>query len=182
MVTGERSRTDTRMRRQIMRMALVRNPASCETFTPETCAFGADPCRSRSGSCRCGAVRFSVASHTPYPYQLCYCSICRKTAGGGGFAINIMGDARTLAVDRAQAIAHLSRRDPRRRRPLRGQHRRAPFLQQMRERAVAVQSGMARARASLRLGNRHRPAGAAVTHSPDAQVQGELGRAGDRPA
>jgi hypothetical protein len=50
------------------------------------------------GSCRCGAVRFSVASHTPYPYQLCYCSICRKTAGGGGFAINIMGDARTLAV------------------------------------------------------------------------------------
>jgi hypothetical protein len=51
-----------------------------------------------TGSCRCGAVRFSVASHTPYPYQLCYCSICRKTAGGGGFAINIMGDARTLAV------------------------------------------------------------------------------------
>jgi hypothetical protein len=50
------------------------------------------------GSCHCGAVRFSVASHTPYPYQLCYCSICRKTAGGGGFAINIMGDARTLAV------------------------------------------------------------------------------------
>jgi hypothetical protein len=50
------------------------------------------------GSCRCGAVRFSVASHTPYPYQLCYCTICRKTAGGGGFAINIMGDARTMAV------------------------------------------------------------------------------------
>ena len=50
------------------------------------------------GSCRCGAVRFSVVSNTPYPYQLCYCSICRKTAGGGGFAINIMGDARTLAV------------------------------------------------------------------------------------
>jgi hypothetical protein len=49
------------------------------------------------GSCRCGAVRFSVASNTRYPYQLCYCSICRKTAGGG-FAVNIMGDARTLAV------------------------------------------------------------------------------------
>jgi hypothetical protein len=48
------------------------------------------------GSCRCGAIKFSVRSHTPYPYQLCYCSICRKTAGGGGFAINIMGDARTL--------------------------------------------------------------------------------------
>ncbi len=51
-----------------------------------------------SGSCRCGAVRFSVESHTPYPYQLCYCSICRKTAGGGGYAINLMGDAVTLAV------------------------------------------------------------------------------------
>ena len=28
------------------------------------------------GSCRCGAVSFSVDSHTPYPYQRCYCSIC----------------------------------------------------------------------------------------------------------
>ena len=46
------------------------------------------------GSCRCGAVRFSVDSHTPYPYQRCYCSICRKSAGGGGYAINIMGDSR----------------------------------------------------------------------------------------
>jgi hypothetical protein len=50
------------------------------------------------GSCRCGAVRFSVASHSPVPYQRCYCSICRKTAGGGGYAINIMGAADTLAV------------------------------------------------------------------------------------
>lgn len=50
------------------------------------------------GSCRCGAVRFTVASHTPHPYQRCYCSICRKTAGGGGYAINIMGVAATLRV------------------------------------------------------------------------------------
>lgn len=56
------------------------------------------------GSCRCGAVRFSVLSHTPYPYQLCYCSICRKTDGGGGFAINIMGDAKTLKIDGRKAI------------------------------------------------------------------------------
>ncbi|MGH6889674.1 MAG: GFA family protein [Rhizomicrobium sp.] len=56
------------------------------------------------GSCRCGAVHFGVASHTPCPYQLCYCSICRKTAGGGGFAINIMGDARTLKVRGRKAI------------------------------------------------------------------------------
>jgi hypothetical protein len=56
------------------------------------------------GSCRCGAVTFTLESHTPYPYQLCYCSICRKTDGGGGFAINIMGDARTLKVKDRRAI------------------------------------------------------------------------------
>jgi hypothetical protein len=50
------------------------------------------------GSCRCGAVSFTLDSHTPYPYQLCYCSICRKTGGGGGYAINIMGDFATLKV------------------------------------------------------------------------------------
>lgn len=50
------------------------------------------------GGCRCGAVRFNLASHTPHPYQRCYCTICRKTAGGGGYAINIMGDADTLEV------------------------------------------------------------------------------------
>jgi hypothetical protein len=57
------------------------------------------------GSCRCRAVRFSIDSHTPYPYQLCYCSICRKTAGGGGFAINIMGDAASLKIRGRRALA-----------------------------------------------------------------------------
>jgi len=51
------------------------------------------------GSCHCRAVRFSLESKHPYPFNLCYCSICRKTAGGGGFAINLGGDARTLEVD-----------------------------------------------------------------------------------
>ncbi len=51
------------------------------------------------GSCHCGAVRFAVESRTPYPFMRCYCSICRKTAGGGGYAINIMGEAGTLAVE-----------------------------------------------------------------------------------
>jgi len=50
------------------------------------------------GSCHCRGVRFAVESHTPYPFMRCYCSICRKTQGGGGYAINIMGDAATLAV------------------------------------------------------------------------------------
>ena len=56
------------------------------------------------GSCHCGVVHFRLTSHTIYPYQLCYCSICRKTAGGGGFAINIMGDAETLKVRGRRAI------------------------------------------------------------------------------
>jgi len=51
------------------------------------------------GSCHCRAVRFSLESKHPYPFNLCYCSICRKTAGGGGFAINLGGDAGTLKVD-----------------------------------------------------------------------------------
>jgi hypothetical protein len=48
------------------------------------------------GSCHCGAVRFSLESETPFPYLRCYCSICRKTAGGGGYAINIMGNRDTF--------------------------------------------------------------------------------------
>jgi hypothetical protein len=51
------------------------------------------------GSCHCGAVEFSVTSAHPYPYQRCYCSICRKTQGGGGYAINLSGDAATLKVN-----------------------------------------------------------------------------------
>ena len=50
------------------------------------------------GSCHCGAVRFSLDSHTPYPFMRCYCSICRKTAGGGGYAINIMGETRSFKL------------------------------------------------------------------------------------
>jgi hypothetical protein len=50
------------------------------------------------GSCHCGAVRFSLESAHPYPFNLCYCSICRKTAGGGGFAINLGGSSETLSV------------------------------------------------------------------------------------
>jgi hypothetical protein len=50
------------------------------------------------GSCHCGKVRFEVASKHPYPFNLCYCSICRKTAGGGGFAINLGGEAATMKI------------------------------------------------------------------------------------
>jgi len=57
------------------------------------------------GSCHCRAVRFSVQSHQPVPFMRCYCSICRKTAGCGGFAINLGADNATLKV---QGREHLS--------------------------------------------------------------------------
>jgi hypothetical protein len=56
------------------------------------------------GSCRCGSVHFTVQSHAPCPYQLCYCGICRKTAGGGGFAINLSGIANSLEIKGRRAI------------------------------------------------------------------------------
>jgi len=50
------------------------------------------------GSCHCGGVRFSLNSKHPYPFNYCYCSICRKTAGGGGYAINLGADRASLQV------------------------------------------------------------------------------------
>lgn len=51
------------------------------------------------GSCHCGRVRFELQSRHPYPFNLCYCSICRKTAGSGGYGINLGGDHSTLTVE-----------------------------------------------------------------------------------
>jgi hypothetical protein len=50
------------------------------------------------GSCECGAVRFSVSSRTPYPYRICSCRRCRKTAGSIGAAVNVVAEAETLEV------------------------------------------------------------------------------------
>lgn len=66
------------------------------------------------GSCHCGAVSFSLTSAHPYPYQRCYCSICRKTQGGGGYAVNLAGDARSLRVRGRKDISvyHAKLKDP----------------------------------------------------------------------
>jgi len=61
------------------------------------------------GSCRCGAVHFTCDSTTPVPFARCYCSICRKTAGGGGYAINLGADAATLRVDDPQGMIRVFR-------------------------------------------------------------------------
>jgi len=55
------------------------------------------------GSCQCGKVTFTVDSETPYPFMHCYCSICRKCAGGG-YGVNIMGKRATLKVRGAKHL------------------------------------------------------------------------------
>jgi hypothetical protein len=57
------------------------------------------------GSCHCRKVKFQLESAHPYPFNLCYCSICRKTAGGGGFAINLSGAAVSMKVRGEQHIS-----------------------------------------------------------------------------
>ncbi|MEN1960062.1 GFA family protein [Luteimonas sp. MJ246] len=51
------------------------------------------------GSCHCGCIRFQCEAYAPVPFLHCYCSICRKTAGGGGSAVNLGARADTLEVE-----------------------------------------------------------------------------------
>ena len=57
------------------------------------------------GSCHCQQVRFSLESTEPVPYMRCYCSICRKTAGAGGYAINLGGDYNSLKIKGKENIS-----------------------------------------------------------------------------
>ncbi|MFV2059961.1 MAG: GFA family protein [Gammaproteobacteria bacterium] len=56
------------------------------------------------GSCHCEVVTFTVESHYIYPFNYCYCSICRKTSGGGGYAINLSGDYNSLSISGAENL------------------------------------------------------------------------------
>ena len=58
-----------------------------------------------NGSCHCQAVRFTVDAASPCPYMRCYCSICRKTGGGGGYAINLGAQRETLAIEGEENLA-----------------------------------------------------------------------------
>ena len=75
------------------------------------------------GSCHCGRVRFSLESAEPWPYQRCYCSICRKT-GSGGFMINLGGDFSTLVVHGEEHLSHYRATVERDGKPVESQHRR----------------------------------------------------------
>ena len=56
------------------------------------------------GSCHCGSVTYEVEAPHPFPYNLCYCTACRKTAGSGGFAINLGALAESLVVRGEQHV------------------------------------------------------------------------------
>ena len=65
------------------------------------------------GSCHCGSVRFTVEASQPVPFMRCYCSICRKTAGSGGYAINLGAEAATLVVQgRRHVRVYQARMEP----------------------------------------------------------------------
>ena len=56
------------------------------------------------GSCHCGAVKFSADTKTPMPFSRCYCTICRKTSGGGGYTINLLADMNSLKIEGEEHI------------------------------------------------------------------------------
>ena len=64
------------------------------------------------GSCHCQEVRFTLESAEPVPFALCYCSICRKTNGSGGYGINLGGDFKTLRVEGEEHVAVYRARMP----------------------------------------------------------------------
>lgn len=57
------------------------------------------------GSCHCQAVTFTVEAASSVPFNRCYCGICRKLAGSGGFAINIGADYASLQVKGAENLS-----------------------------------------------------------------------------
>jgi len=65
-----------------------------------------------SGACHCRAVTFTVQSSEPVPFNRCYCEVCRKTAGAGGFAVNLAAVFETLSVEGRENISTYHARIP----------------------------------------------------------------------
>lgn len=57
------------------------------------------------GSCHCRAVQFELESPEPVPFMRCYCEICRKTNGSGGYGINLGGRHGSLRIDGEENIS-----------------------------------------------------------------------------
>ena len=127
------------------------------------------------GSCHCGAVKFRVQSDSPVPFMQCYCTICRKTAGGGGYAINLGGDARTMKVtgEKSIGIYHALLREKGKR------TKRSPAKRHFCLKcgsALAMGPALARVDSPARVSNRHAAAEAPRSHRSRTRVCSELGR------
>jgi hypothetical protein len=53
-----------------------------------------------------------VFSRAAVPFMRCYGSICRKTAGGGGYALNLSGDYATRRVEGEENVSVYLARGP----------------------------------------------------------------------
>ena len=128
------------------------------------------------GSCHCGAVRFSVEAQSPVPFMHCHCSICRKTAGSGGFGINLGAKSATLKVRGEKHLGryHALLREPGKR------AKRSPavrhFCRECGSAALALRPALARAGASARLGDRHAAAEAEGGGGGGPGLRAGLGR------
>jgi hypothetical protein len=130
------------------------------------------------GSCHCGSVRFSVDADAPVPFMRCYCSICRKTAGGGGYAINLGAQTHTMKVKGQRHLGIYRAKLPDK--SGKGMHEQRPalFLPALRQRALAVGPDLARAGAPARQRHRHAAAGTAVAGPLSRRLQGAVGERG----
>ena len=129
------------------------------------------------GSCHCGKVRFALECAHPYPFNLCYCSICRKTAGGGGFAINLGGDAASLTVEGTEHVAVYQAELPDGAGPSPAERR---FCRHCASALWVWDPRWPELVHPVRFGRRYRPAGTAGARTPDAGFESALGRAGGR--
>ena len=130
------------------------------------------------GSCRCGAVSFEVESHTPAPFMLCYCSICRKQQGGGGYAINLGGIHETLKVKGKRSIGvYRAEIEDDERSHCEVSTGERNFCKKCGSALVALRPDLAGAGASVRLGDRQRTAEAEGARPHHAEIPGVLGRA-----
>ena len=55
-------------------------------------------------SCHCKKISFSCEASAPVPFLKCYCSICRKLNGSGGYGINIGADFTSIELVGEESI------------------------------------------------------------------------------
>jgi hypothetical protein len=106
------------------------------------------------GSCHCGAVHFSVESEHPYPFNLCYCSICRPL--GPADLRSISADASGPSRSMARSTSASTGRESKTLATARASVRWNAVSVVNAAACMVLGPAMARSRPSLRVGHRHR--------------------------